>query len=88
MPGKKPTNRPSLHIGAILREDILYVERLTVSKAATALGVSRGQLSRLFNGHARLTREMAAKLARAFGYDIEALMVHQAAHDARQARRS
>lgn len=50
------------HPGSILREDILPVLELTVTKAASQLGISRAMFSRILNEHAGISPEMALRL--------------------------
>jgi addiction module HigA family antidote len=57
-----------LHPGEIVRDALCNEEtRLTVSEAALRLGVQRTTLSRLFNGHAGISPEMAMRLAMLLG---------------------
>jgi addiction module HigA family antidote len=56
------TQRNPPHPASILREDVLPALGLTVSDAATQLGVSRTALSRLINEHSGISAEMAARL--------------------------
>jgi antitoxin HigA-1 len=48
--------------GAILKEDVLLSLGLSVSEAARQLGISRVRFSRMINGKAALTPEMALRL--------------------------
>ncbi len=48
--------------GAILKEDVLPELGLSVSEAARQLSMSRVQFSRIINGKAALTPEMALRL--------------------------
>ena len=57
------------HPGEILREDVLPALGLTVTKAATELGISRAMLSRVLNKHDRITPEMALKIERWLGVE-------------------
>lgn len=50
------------HPAETLREDILPELGITVTEAAKQLGVSRGALSRLLNGKAAISPEMAIRL--------------------------
>ena len=50
------------HPAAVLREDVLPALGLTVTQAALQLGVSRVTLSRLLNGRAAVSPEMALRL--------------------------
>ena len=53
------------HPGEILREDCLKPLSLTVTAAAKGLGVSRGSLSELLNGHNGVSADMAIRLEKA-----------------------
>ena len=53
------------HPGEIIREDCLNPLGLTVTAAAKWLGVSRGSLSELLNGHNGISAEMAIRLEKA-----------------------
>ena len=64
-----------------LREDILKELGLSVAKAADILGVRRATLSDLVNGHAALSPEMALRIEKAFGVDMDMLLRMQAWHD-------
>lgn len=50
------------HPGETLREDILPALELTVTEAARQLGVTRPTLSRVLNGHAAISPDMAIRL--------------------------
>ncbi|MGD0831389.1 MAG: HigA family addiction module antitoxin [Terracidiphilus sp.] len=52
------------HPGEVIRE---YLGEMTVSAAAEHLGVSRVTFSRVLNGKAAVSPEMAMRLAAAFG---------------------
>jgi addiction module HigA family antidote len=52
------------HPGEVIRE---YLGEITVTAAASHLGVSRITLSRVLNGKAAVSPEMAVRLASAFG---------------------
>jgi addiction module HigA family antidote len=52
------------HPGEVIRE---YLGEMTVSAAAEHLGVSRVAFSRVLNGKAAVSPEMAVRLAAAFG---------------------
>lgn len=68
--------------GEFIREEILKELGLSVSQAASALGVRRATLSDLVNGHATLSPEMALRIEKAFGVDMDMLLRMQAWHDA------
>jgi addiction module HigA family antidote len=75
------------HPGAFIRDEILDELGLSVSAAAKALGVRRATLSDLLNGNAALSAEMALRVEKAFGVDMETLLRMQAWHDAVAMRR-
>jgi addiction module HigA family antidote len=75
------------HPGAFIRDEILNELGLSVSAAAKALGVRRATLSDLLNGNAALSAEMALRVEKAFGVDMETLLRMQAWHDAVAMRR-
>lgn len=72
------------HPGEIIRD--LYIEPLdlTVTQAATGLGVSRKTLSMLLNGHAGISPEMAIRLSKAFGRTPESWLQLQMQYDLAQ----
>jgi len=82
MPMKNPP-----HVGRVIHHGIFEPLGLSLSKAAEALGVRRATLSDLVNGKAALTAEMALRIHKAFGPDIDHLLRMQAAYDAAQIRK-
>jgi addiction module HigA family antidote len=54
---------------------------LSVSGAAHVLRVNRVTLSKMLNGRADLSADMAIRFAKAFGMPVAELMALQAAHD-------
>jgi addiction module HigA family antidote len=75
------------HPGAFIRDEILDELKLSVSAAAKALGVRRATFSDLVNGNAALSPEMALRVEKAFGVNMETLLRMQAWHDAVAMRR-
>ncbi len=75
-----------VHPGRFVRTVIVEPLGLTVTAAARALGITRVALSRFLNEQAALSPEMAIRLEKAFGADMETLMRMQASHDIAQAR--
>lgn len=77
------------HPGVSLREDVLPALGLTVTQAAEQLGVARVTLSRVLNGRAAISPEMALRieawLGVARGGDASLWLAEQAAYDMWQA---
>ena len=55
------------HPGEILRDLCLEPLKLSVTDAAKVLGVTRPTISKLVNGRAAISPEMAIRLSKAFG---------------------
>jgi len=72
---------PPVHPGAILREDILKELKLSVTRTAENLQVSRKQLSEVVNEGAAISAEMAVRLEEAFGIGAEFWLDMQKAYD-------
>jgi addiction module HigA family antidote len=53
------------HPGELLREDVLVPLGIEVTDAAQRLGMSRTSLSRVINGHAGISPDLAVRLERA-----------------------
>ncbi len=53
------------HPGELLREDVLVPLGIEVTEAAHRLGMSRTSLSRVINGHADISPDLAVRLERA-----------------------
>jgi antitoxin HigA-1 len=70
--GMKPS-----HPGDFIRTEILNELGLTVSKAAEVLEVRRATLSDLVNGKAGVSPEMALRIERAFGVNMDTLLKMQ-----------
>lgn len=62
-------HNPPPHPGETLRDDVLPALGLTVTDAALALGVMRVALSRVLNGRAAVSPDMALRLERWLGVD-------------------
>ena len=73
------------HPGEVLKDTVLSEGRLTVSDFARKLGVSRVALSRVVNGRAAVSADMALRLAAALGGSAESWLTMQAAFDLWQA---
>ena len=81
MPMKNPP-----HPGKVVRVSCLEPLGLNVTEGANILGVSRQALSTLVNGRARMSADMAIRLAKAFGSTTETWIRLQAAYDVAQAQ--
>lgn len=74
------------HPGLILREDVLPELQLSVNEAALQLGVSRVTLSRVINGRAAISADMALRIGKWIGNGPEIWMRMQGQYDLWQAR--
>jgi addiction module HigA family antidote len=79
--------KPPRHPGAFVRLLVLEPLGLSVTVAAAALGVTRAALSAQLNERAALSADMAIRLHKAFGADIETLMRMQNSYDIAQAKK-
>ena len=70
------------HPGQFIRAEVLAPLGLSITKAAEILGVRRATLSDLTNGKASLSPEMALRIEKAFGLDMDTMLRMQAWHDA------
>ncbi len=73
------------HPGETLRDDVLPALGLTVTEAASQLGVTRAALSRILHGHAGISPEMALRLEAWLGEEnggrADLWLAQQSAHD-------
>ena len=69
------------HPGSFIRTEIIAPLGLSVTAAARVLRVSRPALSSLLNGKADLSGQMALRIEKAFGVNMETLMRMQSAYD-------
>ena len=74
------------HPGEILREDYLVPLDLTVTCAASALGITRKTLSAILNERAGISPAMAMRLAKALDTSAEFWLNLQTQHDLWRAR--
>ena len=75
------------HPSDFIRTEIIEPARLSVTAAAVALQVSRPALSSLLNGKADLSGDMALRIEKAFGVNLDTLMRMQSAYDIAQTRK-
>lgn len=78
------------HPGETLREDIFPALGVTVKEAAEQLGVARPTLSKVLNGRAAISPEMALRIEKWLGVEnggrADIWLAEQAAYDLWQAR--
>ena len=72
------------HPGSVLRD---YLENVSITVAADHLGVTRAALSRVINGKAGISAEMALRLADALGTSPDLWLGMQAQYDLWQAQK-
>jgi len=75
------------HPGEVLQDTVLGAGGITVTEFAKQLGVSRVALSRVANGRAAISADMALRLAAALGGSAESWLSMQAAYDLWQAQK-
>jgi addiction module HigA family antidote len=81
MPMKNPP-----HPGDLIRTEVIEALGLSVTKAAEILQVRRATLSDLLHGKAVLTPDMALRIEKAFGPEMDHLLRMQLAYDVSRAR--
>ena len=73
------------HPGSVLRD---YLANVSVTAAAIHLGVTRAALSRILNGNAGISAEMALRLSEALGTSPELWIGMQSQYDLWQASKN
>ena len=81
MPMKKPP-----HPGRSIKDACLEPLALSITEGASILDVARHTLSRVINGQAGISPDMALRLEKAFGGSADSWLRMQAAYDLAQAR--
>ena len=74
------------HPGELIRTEIIEALGLSVSRAAAVLKVRRATLSDLLAGKAALSAEMALRIEKAFGPEMNHLLQMQLAYDVAKTR--
>lgn len=74
------------HPGEVLKDGVFNSSGITIKQFAEQIGVTRAALSRVLNGRAALSPDMALRLADALGGDAESWLHMQANYDLWQAR--
>lgn len=72
-------------VGSYIKNSVVP-QGMTIKSAAEKLGVGLSTLSKLLNGKASLSANMAARMERAFGVTAQELMDMQATNDTKQAQ--
>ncbi len=75
------------HPGRIVKNACLEPLGLSVTDGAKVLGVSRQTLTKIINGKAGVSAEMAIRLTKAFGGTADVWVRMQASYDLAQARK-
>lgn len=73
------------HPGEVLKDGVFADTGITVTKFAKHIGVTRVALSRVLNGKAGISADMALRLAAALGGSAESWLRMQATYDLWQA---
>lgn len=81
MPMKNPP-----HPGDLIRTEVIEALGLSVTRAAEILQVRRATLSDLLQGKAALTPDMALRVEKAFGPQMDHLLRMQLAYDVAKTR--
>ena len=81
MPMKNPP-----HPGSLIKIEVIEALGLSVTKAAEILQVRRATLSDLLNGKSALTPDMALRIEKAFGPEMDHLLRMQLAYDVSKTR--
>ncbi len=85
---ERKNNLPPVHPGEILREDVFPEAGLSVTGAASALGVSRQMLHDILAERKPLSAVMCLKISRLLGSTPEFWMRLQADYDLKMASRN
>ncbi len=76
------------HPGQLVKHECVEALNLSVTKAASILGVTRQALSNIINGKSGISPEMAIRLSKAFGSTPSAWLRMQLAFDLAQAQKN
>lgn len=74
------------HPGEVLKDGVFADSGMSVTDAAKALGITRAALSRVLNGKAAISADMALRLAQWLGTGPEVWVNMQATYNLWQAR--
>lgn len=87
-PIRRDADRPPIHPGEILREDVLPALGLPIKTMAEQLGVTRQALHRVLAGTSGITPEMAQRLGKFCGNGPTIWLRMQGAYDLWHAERA
>jgi addiction module HigA family antidote len=76
------------HPGEILADTVLGDGGINVTEFAKRLGMTRTAVSRVVNGHAAVSTDLAMRLEDALGTSAETWLAMQAAYDLWQAKKN
>lgn len=74
------------HVGSFILEEVIEPLGLNITQVSEILGVRRATLSDLVNEKSNLSAEMAVRLEKAFGVDVDMLLSMQKWYDLAEAR--
>ncbi|MBN9299830.1 MAG: HigA family addiction module antidote protein [Filimonas sp.] len=74
------------HPGLILRDEVVAAHGLHVTQAAKLLHVSRPALSKVINGKAKISLEMAFRISKVFGGSADIWAKLQMSYDLEKAK--
>lgn len=74
------------HPGELLKMDVIQANNLPITKAARMLGVTRPTLSKVLNGRASISPNMAIRIEKVFGGKAEFWLRMQVNYNLRKAR--
>ena len=87
-PATRDPNRPPMHPGELLREDVLPALGRSRKEIAGLLGISRQHLYDILNEKKPVSPEVAVRLGKAFGDGPDVWLRMQATYDAWHAART
>jgi len=77
----------SIHPGEILLEEFMKPMRISITRLASDLGISRSRVSAIVNGARPINADTALRLSKYFGVSPELWLGLQADYDLRTAKR-
>lgn len=84
----QPANQEQvIHPGQYVRDKAMAPAKMSVTRAAELIGISRPNVSNFLNGKATTTPEMATRIERVFKIPAQELLDMQAAYDAAEAKK-